>query len=487
MAGRSRGKIPRRFLNLFQKARINPQNNIHTTLLTRLGAVAIILSVVLGLGDYYYEVEKIEDEVVDLAVQESRLLGEKILTHLPLESEDDRAAITRKLSDFVSERDIAGRGNGHFVLAEIYGSDHVMIAEYIEFDRKYVEAITEDSGHKFPAGKNVWYRKINVRDELYIQAVVDLRRPDQSLIGYFEGIYQVAPTALSEIYDRSLSSVILVVLTVIVTSIVLYPVVLALNGGLIVRSQELRAANFDLTKAKNEAEKSNQAKSEFLASMSHEFRTPLNAILGFSEMMQGQYFGPMGAEKYLEYANEIHRSGGDMLALVNEVLDISEIEVGRRSIDKEPIAAAELLTACVENFEQAAKDGGLSLSLDCSEVALPLYADKRSIIQILHNLLSNAVKFTERDGTVLVSATGANGKMTIEVRDSGVGIAAYRLRNISEPFSRHDSNPLVPQTGVGLGLSIVKALVEAHEGELNIESELGKGTIVTVTFPSAPN
>lgn len=231
------------------------------------------------------------------------------------------------------------------------------------------------------------------------------------------------------------------------------------------------------------AEEANQAKSEFLATMSHEFRTPLNAILGFSEMMRAQYFGPLGAENYKEYADDIHDSGLHMLALINDILDIAAIEAGKRDFIKEVIDVAGLLQGCVRKLEQIAKDKGVELSLEVPSEVLTVYADKRSAIQVVLNLLSNAIKFTQQNGTVIVSAAAAGQKVMLTVKDTGIGIPPDRLPNITEPFSQRHVDPAIAQEGTGLGLSIVKGIVESHGGELLIKSEVGRGTTVTVTFP----
>jgi len=233
-----------------------------------------------------------------------------------------------------------------------------------------------------------------------------------------------------------------------------------------------------------DAERANQAKTEFLATMSHEFRTPLNAILGFSEMLRSQYFGPLGAKNYKEYANDIHESGEQMLALINDILDISAIEAGKRPMTKEAIDINELLAGCIKNFEYQAVEEGIDLSLDIAKGLPLLFADKRSVIQVVLNLLSNAIKFTDRNGAITVSAIATDQIITITFNDTGMGIPPDKLPNITEPFSQGHSDPHVTQDGTGLGLSIAKSLVETNGGELSIKSEVEKGTIVAVTLPA---
>lgn len=258
------------------------------------------------------------------------------------------------------------------------------------------------------------------------------------------------------------------------------------NGGIVSTQTDITERNQaekTLQTALIDAEQANQAKSEFLATMSHEFRTPLNAILGFSEMMRAQYFGPLGAENYKEYAKDIHGSGEHMLALVNDMLDVAAIEAGKRTFIKEVVDVGQVLRGCINDLEYAAKNGGVDLTLEVPDDFSSLFADRRSIVQIVLNLLSNAIKFTEPDGSVVVSVSTSDHEITIKVRDTGIGIASDRLPLITQPFSQTHDNSYISQKGTGLGLSIVKSLVEIQEGKLNIESEIDKGTTITVVFP----
>lgn len=244
----------------------------------------------------------------------------------------------------------------------------------------------------------------------------------------------------------------------------------------------------DLTeqiRVRQEAQRASRAKTEFLATMSHEFRTPLNAILGFSDMLRSEFFGPLGTQTYVEYAHDIHTSGRQMLSLVNDVLDISTIEAGKRVINKEPISLADLIGQCVRNLEHRAARGAVTLTVAVADDTPLLHADKRSVAQIVQNLLSNAIKFTLVGGEVRIAAmANDNGTIAIVVTDSGIGIEHDKLASVTEPFAQTHSNPHIAQEGTGLGLAIVKSLVEAHGGSLHIESEFGKGTTATVKFPS---
>jgi PAS domain S-box-containing protein len=235
--------------------------------------------------------------------------------------------------------------------------------------------------------------------------------------------------------------------------------------------------------ALREAEQANQAKSEFLATMSHEFRTPLNAIIGFSELMCAQYFGPLGSGKYKGYAEDIHQSGEHMLALINDVLDMAAIEAGKRIFNIEQCSIEELIRDSVRNVELMASEADIALVSDVPDGLPPLNADARSIRQIMLNLLSNALKFTNENGQVSISASATNKQIQIRVEDTGIGIPEDRLADIAKPFSQLHADPHITQDGTGLGLSIVQSLVDTHEGEMKIESEPGVGTTVTLAFP----
>jgi len=235
--------------------------------------------------------------------------------------------------------------------------------------------------------------------------------------------------------------------------------------------------------ALNEAEKATRAKSQFIATMSHEFRTPLNAILGFSEMLRGEYFGPLGADNYIEYAKDIHDSGEHLLALVNDILDIAAIEAGKRSLQKEAFDIAELLRDCMRSVEHQAADRRIRLVLKVPDDTRPLSADRKAVAQIFLNILANAVKFTQQEGTIGIDVQCQGDALTVCVSDTGVGISGDLLSRVTEPFAKGQSNPHVTESGTGLGLSIVKSLVDAHGGELTISSQTGIGTAVCVTLP----
>ena len=237
---------------------------------------------------------------------------------------------------------------------------------------------------------------------------------------------------------------------------------------------------------KVKAESANKAKSEFLANMSHELRTPLNAINGFSEIMVTEMFGPLGDRRYREYVGDIHASGQHLLALINDILDMSKIEAGKMSLKFEPVALVEVAEDAVRLVRNRAEGAGLQLDLDFPELPL-VEADYRAIKQVLLNLLSNAVKFTPRGGRISVTAdtrTDVLGqRVRIQVRDTGIGISREDLSRLAQPFEQVESQHSKTRQGTGLGLALSKSLVELHNGALTLDSNPGEGTVASVNLP----
>jgi signal transduction histidine kinase len=258
-------------------------------------------------------------------------------------------------------------------------------------------------------------------------------------------------------------------------------------GGMVVALYsditERKAAENRLTQAWAEAELGNRAKSEFLANMSHELRTPLNAIIGFSEVIASQMLGPIEEPKYLEYIHDIHGSGMHLLAIVNDVLDMSKIEAGKLELRPAPIEVSAMVAESIRMVEERAHDRGIEIRA-ATEIDGVVVADARAIKQIALNLLSNAVKFSRENGEIAVRARVANdGSFVLEVEDHGIGMTAEGIKQALQPFGQVHEPSTRTQSGTGLGLPITKGLVEAHGGTLVIESRPGHGTIVRVTLP----
>ncbi|MCR9219157.1 MAG: ATP-binding protein [Alphaproteobacteria bacterium] len=251
------------------------------------------------------------------------------------------------------------------------------------------------------------------------------------------------------------------------------------------RTARLTSVSENLTEALVEAERANRAKSEFLASMSHELRTPLNAILGFSRLMNMEMFGPLGAEKYREYTADINASGEHLLGLIDQVLDLSKIEAGKREYSFEALDVNEIVDEAVRHLRPIADEQRVTLCFEAAEGGPQLVADRRAVAQILLNLISNAIKYNEIGGAVRVAARRAGNRLLLTVEDDGVGIPAAELPTITQPFVQVRLDPYVTRSGSGLGLSVVEMLAREHEGDLRIESEAGRGTCVTVDLPVA--
>ena len=248
------------------------------------------------------------------------------------------------------------------------------------------------------------------------------------------------------------------------------------------KAAELSDLNKDYQVETERAEAANKAKSEFLANMSHELRTPLNAIIGFSEVLQARMFGPLGSDKYSEYADDIHNSGIHLLTVINDILDMAKIEAGQLQIDCEQVDMAPLLDEALRLVAIQAENKGIEVQQKISK-RLSLNADRRAMKQILLNLLSNAVKFTEPGGRIMVRARKTSSAMTVSIEDTGIGIPKALLSRIGQPFEQVQNQFSKSTGGSGLGLAISRSLAELHGGAMKVRSKEGVGTIVSIRMP----
>jgi cell cycle sensor histidine kinase DivJ len=237
--------------------------------------------------------------------------------------------------------------------------------------------------------------------------------------------------------------------------------------------------------ARTAAEQADAAKTRFLATMSHELRTPLNAIIGFSEMIVQEDALMLDAARRKEYAQLINDSGQHLLSVVNGILDMSKMESGNFEISPEPFAPRAALINCCNLLALKARENAIDLVTRAPENLPFMTGDPRAFKQIALNLVSNAIKFTERGGSVTVSASVEGSRLVLRVADTGVGIAADDLKRIGDPFFQAGKTYQRRHEGTGLGLSIVKSLVALHGGEMTVQSKIDEGTTVTVALPLA--
>jgi signal transduction histidine kinase len=248
---------------------------------------------------------------------------------------------------------------------------------------------------------------------------------------------------------------------------------------------ELKSNQSELVRAREAAVAANTAKSRFLATMSHELRTPLNSILGFSEIIRDERLGTLGDQRYGEYASYINESGAHLLSLIGDILDLSRIESGKLDLQFENVCIGELAEAAMRRAATRERKAG-----DCVSISLPpdlpqLSADRRALLQMLINLISNALKFTPTDGRITVSAfMRVDGGMTLQVKDTGIGMAPEDIPRALMAFTQVDDDLSRRHEGSGLGLTIVKSMMEQHGGRLTLQSAKGEGTTVSLEFPA---
>jgi signal transduction histidine kinase len=240
----------------------------------------------------------------------------------------------------------------------------------------------------------------------------------------------------------------------------------------------------ELREAKEVAEATSRQKSEFLARISHELRTPLNAIMGFSEVMRLERFGEIKNDKYRGYVNDIHSSGGLLLSLINDLLDLSKVEAGQLELNFTAVNLSDTADNAIKMLQEAATGARVVIRKALPSDLPNVVADQRSMRQIMLNILSNAIKFTDPGGQVIVSAQmNKTGELKLRVKDTGIGMNPEQLRDALEPFKRVMTEGREVQ-GTGLGLPLTKALAEANRTKFDISSEPRKGTLIELTFPT---
>ncbi|NVJ70061.1 MAG: hypothetical protein HWE08_06895 [Alphaproteobacteria bacterium] len=346
-----------------------------------------------------------------------------------------------------------------YQLDENHGSNMLASAYILQAEGKYAEA--------FELLNEARRELLNSQFEQFQSSITDLRSSLETMLAK-----QRAEAALEEAQQAYTRLAIALAALIAVGAIVL----------LMMQQRHNRA----LKRSMQQAEMANQAKSEFLANMSHELRTPLNAILGFSEMMEHQVFGKLGAPQYDEYVGHINESGKLLLDIINDILDLSKVESGRLILKEQPINIADLFDDISTLMTPRASAKNVKITLQCPADLPILHGDRRLFKQILLNVVGNAVKFTNRDGTIQLDAeVNQAGSIVVKVRDNGIGMTAEELEVALTPFGQAGSTMTRSHEGTGLGLPLVKSLMELHGGMLELASEKGVGTTVTMLFPAA--
>jgi signal transduction histidine kinase len=248
-------------------------------------------------------------------------------------------------------------------------------------------------------------------------------------------------------------------------------------------AEKLKNQADELRKLRDEALIANQHKSEFLANMSHELRTPLNAVIGFSQMLKREVFGKLN-EKQMEYVDDIYTSGGHLLSLINEILDLSKVEAGRMELQLGSFHPADAMESAVGLFKEKAVTHGIELRLDVATQIQEMTADERKLKQVLLNLISNAMKFTPDGGEIDIKAVGRDGGIEISVSDTGPGISEEEQKLIFEEFHQGSAEYVQGKEGTGLGLTLSRKFVEMHGGRIWVSSQQGKGATFTFTIPN---
>jgi PAS domain S-box-containing protein len=246
-----------------------------------------------------------------------------------------------------------------------------------------------------------------------------------------------------------------------------------------------KKAEMELHEAKVDSDLAHRAKSQFLANMSHELRTPLNSIIGFSEIIKKEIFGPVGKDEYRDYACDIHNSGNNLLQIINEILDVSKLEAGRRELQETQVDVTKLIDSALDLLSERVQENDMVISNNI-EHPPKIVAEERAMKQVVLNLLSNAIKFTPKGGRVNISHhMDHDGRLHLSITDTGIGLDDLQIKKALSPFGQVDNELSRGGSGTGLGLTLVNELVKLHDGEFELLSQKGIGTTATIILPAA--
>ncbi len=458
-----------------------------------LSALAFILTVIVLAFSYrYFAVNELIHSTEERNIEYARIFSNELSPLLePLlgPGPHDNSSEVISLLDAEAEKVASGSPilKVKFYSLDgltVYSSEHSQIGESKKTNAGFLDAVNnfQESSELSMRDKFSAFSK-----EVFNRDVVETYVPIKPTAGSLGKVVEVYTdvTALSD-RIKSVTYIIIALTSFVLSLLYIFMFYIVLRAGHALRQQvtALEKSESALRTAHQELENANQVKSIFLRTISHELRTPLNAIIGFSDILVQKIYGPLNNAKYEEYANDIHVSSRHLLGLINNVLDLSSLEAGKRDLSPGDLDLRDAFDDCTTLVSELASAGGVEISVTVSSDISPIYADAQALRQILVNLLSNAIKFTPSGGRIHLEGHSNDTEHVISVSDTGPGIPPNLLQEITRPFVTTVPNSDGPQTGTGLGLSIVKALMALHEGSLEIESELGQGTKVTLKFPS---
>lgn len=440
-------------------------------LILRLGLAWIGLSVVFGIASYQLELRKIHNFVVAMASEGiQREIGEHPDLLNPMTSDE--------------------REKHREILAEL--TQHIFVAVELYDAAKNLILIQSRSGaatppeqpiadHHFPERGDVKFQPFYFDQTPHLRMILPVHDRRGATSGYLEGIFRIDGLTNRQVRLQVIWTLAGVTLVILATMIVMFPIFRHTERRLEAYARSLEESHRDLL----DANAVSRGKSSFIATLSHEFRTPLNAIMGFSDLKRNEVFGPHSHPKYKEYAEDIYQSALHLRDLVNDILDLAKAEAGKLELREERADLADIVRACLRLTQPQAKAGGCAIVTTLPERLPLLWIDRRKITQVLLNLISNAVKFSPAGGKVTVSARlEGNGDVTVAVTDAGIGIKPEDISMVLEEFHQTDAARTKAE-GTGLGLPIARRLIELHGGTLDIASTPGQGTTVSLRLPSS--